>query len=189
MDKLYTTNQLAKLFGVVPTTVIDWIERGKLDAFKTLGGHRRITNQAVLDFLHRHRLPYPPAFADSAPKIVLLLADGAGGAELGELLQASLQPAQVFRESRSIEALMRIGAERPRLVVLDADSTDWDSRELSRGLRNNPALASLKLLVIGDRPEQEAEFLAAGADAFLERSAAPLELVEHARALLAARPA
>ena len=42
-DRLYTTNQLAKLFGVVPTTVIDWIEAGKLEAFKTLGGHRRIT--------------------------------------------------------------------------------------------------------------------------------------------------
>ena len=28
-DRLYTTNQLAKLFGVVPTTVIDWIEAGR----------------------------------------------------------------------------------------------------------------------------------------------------------------
>ena len=125
MDKLYTTNQLAKLFGVVPTTVIDWIERGKLDAFKTLGGHRRITNQAVLDFLHRHRLPYPPAFADSAPKIVLLIADGAG----------------VNRAWRAVAGLAAAGAGVPRiapdrgadadrrrtaaLVVLDADSSDW----------------------------------------------------------------
>ena len=68
MDKLYTTNQLAKLFGVVPTTVIAWVEHGELEAWKTLGGHRRIRHGAVLDFLHRHRLPYPPAFADGAAR-------------------------------------------------------------------------------------------------------------------------
>ena len=188
MDKLYTTNQLAKLFGVVPTTVIDWIERGKLDAFKTLGGHRRITNQAVLDFLHRHRLPYPPAFADSAPKVLVLTADDARRAQLREVLQEQLPHAEIFLEARPIEALMRIGAERPRLVILEAEAAGWDTRELCRGLRENPALASLKLLVIANALER-ADYLAAGADAVLERSEPPLRLAETARALLAARPA
>jgi excisionase family DNA binding protein len=188
MDKLYTTNQLAKLFGVVPTTVIDWIERGKLEAFKTLGGHRRITNQAVLDFLHRHRLPYPPAFADSAAKIVVLIADDARRAQIGEALQNDSQSAQVFLESRAAEALMRIGAERPRLVILEADGAGWDGRELCRALRANPALASVKLLVIGSGA-QRPDLLGAGADAFLEPYEAPQRMAETARELLSARPA
>jgi excisionase family DNA binding protein len=189
MDKLYTTNQLAKLFGVVPTTVIDWIERGKLDAFKTLGGHRRITHQAVLDFLHRHRLPYPPAFADSAPKIVVLIADEARRAAIGELLQNDLPHAQVSLESRGAEALMRIGAERPRLVIFEAGGVaGFDCAELCRALRANPALASIKLLALGGEERREA-LLSAGADAFLEHSEAPQQMAATARALLAARPA
>ena len=198
-ERLYTTNQLAKLFGVVPTTVIDWIERGKLDAFKTLGGHRRITHQAVLDFLHRHRLPYPPAFAENAPKIVLMEGDAGALAEHGAALRAGFPHAQVFLEPHPVDALLRIGRERPALVILDlgsnpatdssaAGSAGIDGFELCRRLRDHPDLEPVKILALVAEPsELTAERArAAGADATLPRMWAAAELVEQCRKLLPA---
>jgi excisionase family DNA binding protein len=113
-EPLYTTNQLAKLFGVVPTTVIDWIEKGKLEAFKTLGGHRRITHRAVLDFLERNHLPYPPAFAHDAPKLVVLDGNAEALRAIGTLLAQGLPDSRAFLENHAVDALIRMGVERPR---------------------------------------------------------------------------
>lgn len=40
-DELLTPGEVARLFGVDPKTVSRWADAGKLDALRTLGGHRR----------------------------------------------------------------------------------------------------------------------------------------------------
>ncbi len=47
-DKLLTPGEVACLFRVTPKTVTRWAEAGKLPAIRTLGGHRRFPEQAVL---------------------------------------------------------------------------------------------------------------------------------------------
>jgi excisionase family DNA binding protein len=189
MDEFYTTNQLAKLFGVGPTTVITWVEHGELEAWKTLGGHRRIRHQAVLDFLHRHRLPYPPAFADNTIKIVVLAAAPAVLTQIGAVLQRDQPRTQLHLETDPTAALLRIGAERPRLVVLDSDLPGLDAAGFCRGLRASAALESLRILAIGIGGNAAPELLSAGADAFLETWLLPAQLAETAHRLLGQRPA
>jgi excisionase family DNA binding protein len=40
-DSILTTRQVADIFAVHPTTVMEWADRGILAHFKTPGGHRR----------------------------------------------------------------------------------------------------------------------------------------------------
>lgn len=40
-DALLTPSEVAKLFRVNPKTVTRWARAGKLNAIRTLGGHRR----------------------------------------------------------------------------------------------------------------------------------------------------
>lgn len=40
-ETLLTPGEVARLFGVDPKTVSRWSDAGKLDAMRTLGGHRR----------------------------------------------------------------------------------------------------------------------------------------------------
>jgi excisionase family DNA binding protein len=190
-DRLYTTNQLAKLFGVVPTTVIDWIERGKLEAFKTLGGHRRITHQAVLEFLRRNRLPYPPAFAAHAPKILLLDDEPGALALFQDLLQRDFPEAQVIAERHPVEALVRVGAERPQLVVFDIHMPDMNGFEFCRRLREHYGPSAIRLLAVsGDTSEDTVQRIRqAGADQFLAKTAAGTELGTRCRAMLLPREA
>jgi excisionase family DNA binding protein len=185
-DRLYTTNQLAKLFGVVPTTVIDWIEAGKLDAFKTLGGHRRITHVAVLEFLRRHSLPSPPAFAQRSKKI-LVLDDEPKVLELfDELLSKQLPGLERVLVDHPVDALIRIGSDRPQLVVFDLYMPDMDGFEFCRRLRSSEEHRGLKLLAIsGDSSDETRErILAAGADRFLDKTAASRALAETCKELL-----
>lgn len=189
-DRLYTTNQLAKLFGVVPTTVIDWIEAGKLEAFKTLGGHRRITHVAVLDFLRRHGLPSPPAFAEMTRKVVVLDDEPEVLNLFGRILKQGLPDAEMILVDHPVDALMRIGAERPQLVAFDIYMPDMDGFEFCRRLRDS-LTHHLKLLAISGDDSQETvrRILEAGADRFLSKTDAPKELVRHCEELLAGQEA
>lgn len=40
-DRLLTPAQVAERFGVHTRTVARWADEGQIDAYKTLGGHRR----------------------------------------------------------------------------------------------------------------------------------------------------
>lgn len=40
-EQLLTPGEVAQMFGVDPKTVSRWADAGKLDAMRTLGGHRR----------------------------------------------------------------------------------------------------------------------------------------------------
>ncbi len=184
-DRLYTTNQLAKLFGVVPTTVIDWIEAGKLEAFKTLGGHRRITHVAVLEFLRKHGLPSPPAFAELNRKVVVLDDEPEVLNLFGGILRKGLPETEAILVDHPVEALMRIGAERPQLVVFDIYMPDMDGFEFCRRLRES-LTHHLRLLAISGDSSQETvrRILAAGADRFLAKTEAPKELVRACEELL-----
>ncbi len=47
VDELLTPGEVARLFGVDPKTVSRWADNGKLDALRTLGGHRRYRAEQV----------------------------------------------------------------------------------------------------------------------------------------------
>lgn len=46
-----TSGQVAKLFNVHPTTVMDWADKGLLPCFRTPGGQRRFRREDVDAFL------------------------------------------------------------------------------------------------------------------------------------------
>lgn len=178
-DRLYTTNQLAKLFGVVPTTVIDWIEAGKLHAFKTLGGHRRITHSSVLRFLDENNLVSPPAFS-SEKKKMLILDDEPDILKLfGKILAKRIPDAEITMVSHAVEALVRIGSDRPEVIVFDIYMPDMDGFEFCQRLRQAQG-ETIKLVAIsGDTaPETSERILAAGADHFLPKTEATEKLAD-----------
>jgi excisionase family DNA binding protein len=49
LDGLLRPQEVAELFRVDPKTVTRWANDGKLTAIRTLGGHRRFSQQEVMD--------------------------------------------------------------------------------------------------------------------------------------------
>jgi excisionase family DNA binding protein len=50
-EELLTPSEVASLFRVNPKTVTRWARAGKLNAIRTLGGHRRFRRSEVEQFL------------------------------------------------------------------------------------------------------------------------------------------
>jgi excisionase family DNA binding protein len=50
-DALLTPGEVAALFRVDPKTVTRWAKAGKLNAIRTLGGHRRFRESEVRQYL------------------------------------------------------------------------------------------------------------------------------------------
>jgi excisionase family DNA binding protein len=54
----FTTGEVAKLFNVDPKTVARWAAAGRIESFKTLGGHRRYEVDKVVELMTRYGLRY-----------------------------------------------------------------------------------------------------------------------------------
>lgn len=54
-DGLLTPGEVAALFRVDPKTVTRWAKAGKLNAIRTLGGHRRFRESEVRAYLDQQR--------------------------------------------------------------------------------------------------------------------------------------
>lgn len=52
-----TTHEVARLCGVSPGTVVRWVESGRLQAYRTPGGHRRVMRTALLSFCRQYDVP------------------------------------------------------------------------------------------------------------------------------------
>ena len=54
-----TVGFVARCCGVSNTTVLRWIERGQLLAFRLPAGHHRVGREAFAEFLAKHHIPVP----------------------------------------------------------------------------------------------------------------------------------
>jgi excisionase family DNA binding protein len=55
----YSTRDLAKLLGVDDSTIKRWADQGEIPCVKTLGGHRRFTQDAVRDLSAKMNINVP----------------------------------------------------------------------------------------------------------------------------------
>ena len=69
---ILTTYDISKYCEVSFMTVIDWVNQGKLPAYKTPGGHRRIKKDDLVTFLKKHEMPIHPDLKHKVKKILVV---------------------------------------------------------------------------------------------------------------------
>ncbi len=57
LPDVFSTHSAAKFCRVTPMTIIRWIDEGRIKAYKTPGGHRRIMRADLEDFCRRNQIP------------------------------------------------------------------------------------------------------------------------------------
>ena len=74
-DKVVSTREAAKILGVSLRTVQLWVESGVLKAWKTAGGHRRVTLSSINEVMadrQESRAPGGPAPVNDNTRFHLL---------------------------------------------------------------------------------------------------------------------
>lgn len=150
------TSYAAKLLGLSVATVQSLVEKGEIDAWKTLGGHRRIALQSINAYLAKHSPQL--SRADTNPKHrlrVLLVEDDENTRELYRCqFEAWDLPVDCTWMPSALEALMDIASMRPDLLITDLSMPGVDGIEMLKALKRNPQLAGMQIIVISGLPTE-----------------------------------
>jgi excisionase family DNA binding protein len=152
-----STKEAAAVLGVSHRTVQLWVESGTLQAWRTAGGHRRITLESVNRLVEGRRVAIaahaPPPVASAAPasstRRVLVVDDDPLMLRLYELEMAGWgMDLDVVKANNGFEALIRIGEERPDLLVSDLNMPGMDGFRMIRTLREDSGSAGMSMIVV-----------------------------------------
>ena len=137
-DSLLTSYQVGTILQVNPSSVNKWVKDGRIAAFRTPGGHRRIRAADVVAFLREHDMPIPKNLEDAARRRILWVDDESNELRaIARLFQEHEKLYELKTIENGIDALVAIGSYRPHLVVLDVRMPEVDGIEVCRRLKEN----------------------------------------------------
>ena len=159
-----TTREASEILGVSLRTAQLWVESGLLEAWKTSGGHRRISRDSV------ERLLFNPAMRANArqekaaggapaksaapaetenPLLILVVEDSSALRRLYELTLARWPfPVRVMTASDGHEALIRLGLHRPDLLIADLNMPKMDGFHMLDAIRAIPELNDMAIVAV-----------------------------------------
>jgi excisionase family DNA binding protein len=166
-----TTREAAALLGVSLSTAQLWAESGLLEAWKTGGGHRRISRQSI------ERLLANPAGRDvpaevvptrratdvaqgsatpPAPFNILVVEDDPTLRRLYELKLRDwpMQP-EIRTAGDGYEALICMGNTKPDLLIADLQMPGMDGFRMLHTISNAPELAGMAIVVVSGLDAEE----------------------------------
>lgn len=154
--EVLTTKEVATLLGVAVRTVQLWVESGVLRAWKTAGGHRRIARDSVEALLaSRARAIAEPALdlaskaKAAGPFRVLVVEDDPALRLLFELTLTSWDlPIEVDLADNGFAALLRVGEQRPDLLITDLNMPGMDGFSMLRHLRQSEQWRDLPVIAV-----------------------------------------
>ncbi len=188
--RLLTSHEVASLVQVSPSSVLKWIEQGKLRAFRTPGGHRRVASDELVEFLRAHHLPVPRELEGERVRLLVIDDEPTYLRSLGALLQKHDSRVDVSLAENALDGLLKVGLQRPQVVLLDSYMPGMDGLEVCRRLKESEETANIAVLAMSGRhsTELEKKFLEAGAAAFLAKPFQPAEVLSKLEGLGLVRP-
>jgi len=147
-EEVCSTRDAADRLSVSLRTVQLWSEAGLLRAWKTPGGHRRILTSSVDQLLQRRGGEIARRAHDGNYQ-VLIVEDEPDFRRLFELHLRSWElPLELQSVPSGFDALVRIGASRPDLLITDLRMPGIDGFEMLRALKSSGAIGEIEVIVV-----------------------------------------
>jgi excisionase family DNA binding protein len=146
----FTLYQASKYCGVSPKTISQWIDEGRIEAFRTVEGHRRIQRKDLFAFLRRQGIPILHSTEkDPDVKKILVIDDDK---LIVETIVASLEeepyPYEILSASDGFEAALQVNRFKPDLLILDIMMPDVNGHEVCKQIKENPETSGTKIIVL-----------------------------------------
>ena len=185
-EKMYTTFQIADICQVRPTTVIKWANRNLIKTYTTPGGHRRIRQADLLDFLKQYNIPVPSEISAPGPRVMIVEDEKPVGMLLCKAFHALPHGIDVEWIKDGVEALLSVGSRTPDLMVLDVVMPVMDGAHVLAKLRSDSRTEDIKVIgMTGERLSSERlAFMRENTDAFFFKPFVVKELICKAMSLM-----
>ena len=155
-DEYCGTSYAAKLLNLSVGSVQTLVEKNELVAWKTQGGHRRISIQSIYDYQNRAALAPVVNYQDGKHLRVMVVEDDAPTRimyrkhfDLWDL------PIDATIASSAIEALLDLPVLKPQVLIADLRMPGIDGVEMLRQLHNHPQFAQVAVIVITGLSDEE----------------------------------
>ncbi|MFM7009868.1 MAG: response regulator [Betaproteobacteria bacterium] len=152
------TTYAAKLLGLSVGTIQTLVEKNELQAWKTQGGHRRISMPSIREYQRKHNMLTTAADArDNRLRVLLVEDDPVTREMLRDFCNRCAMPVDCTAMSSGLEALIDIASIQPDVLIADLNMPGVDGFELLRTLRNNPQFNKMTSLVVSALSPEEIE--------------------------------
>lgn len=154
--KTLTTREASILLGVSLRTVQLWVEAGVLNAWKTQGGHRRISLESVEQVIaERENISNLKSnkrqklFATTNLFNVLIAEDNEVYRDLLEYYFKSLDiPVHITFVEDGFECLISLGKQMPDLIITDLNMPKISGFEVIRHLLSSDAYDNVQIIAL-----------------------------------------
>ena len=115
----YSPRQLAEVLGVSVQSVQRWVDAGRLKAWKTPSGHRKIDAASARALIETMQSARVSSAAPEAPRVLVVDDDPAALELIQMLVEEAFPAAVVTKASNGFEGLQALGRETPDILVTD----------------------------------------------------------------------
>ncbi len=186
----FTTFQVAKLLGVSPPAVVNWVNQDLLRAHRTPGGHRRIAQEELVRFAMEHSYPLPPELASKerpARWKVLVVDDEEDFCEMVREYLTIKGGFEVEVATSGFAAGLTVARFLPHMILMDIMMPDMDGFEMLHKLRGDEATRAIPVIACTAfrDPLIEKRIQAENFDGFVQK---PLKLDELLEIITSLKP-
>lgn len=150
------TTYAAKLLGLSVGTIQTLVEKNELQAWKTQGGHRRISMPSIRNYQKKHNMLMSPLDSKEHRLRVLLVEDDPITRDMiKDFCNRIEMPVDCTAMSSGLEALIDMASIQPDVLIADLNMPGVDGFELLKTLKNSPQFQRMTCLVISAMNEEE----------------------------------
>lgn len=143
------TSYASKLLGLSVGTVQGLVEKNELRAWRTNGGHRRISLKSIQEYQHRHNL-YPNALMHGEERLKVLVVEDDEATRV--MLQMNFDrwglPLDVIMYTSAIEAMLDIPSLHPQVLLTDLVMPGVDGFEFVKTLNEHASFRSMAVVAM-----------------------------------------
>jgi len=156
LEDILTVATASEYCQVSAKTIINWVEAGHIEAYKTVGGHRRIKKKNLEAFMEKQGIPIPKTEIAEDRKRILVVDDDP---IIVETIVLSLEEDEfdyeVISASDGFEAGLQVNHFKPHLLILDIMMPDIKGYEVCRKVKSNPDTKDTKIVVLSAYLDEE----------------------------------
>lgn len=171
--KYFSTFSIARLLKVDPGSIANWIDQGRLKAHRTPGGHRRVTNADLREFLQKQEIPLPPEIDNRASCVLLVEEDRAIAEEICAQIQKAHPACQVMHARSAFLAGEAIATHPVNVMIIDLKTAGIDGIEICKHVKSQPPTCHIQIVGLAGAEDQPEAMVKSGAKACL---ATPLDM-------------
>jgi excisionase family DNA binding protein len=156
MDDILTVFKASKYCNVSPKTIINWIESGHIEAYKTVGGHRRIKKSDLESFMTKQGIPIPKEeIAEERIRILVVDDDPIIVETIVQALEEDEYNYEVISASDGFEAGIQVNHFKPHLLILDIMMPDIKGYEVCKKIKSGEDTKNIKIIVLSAYLDEE----------------------------------